>query len=450
MEYIKVESKITKAKAVDVIRNTLNRFENLFVYYNENKNSLAHLTVLAEIAKKLEEKKFSKSLDRFIYDDKINSLSANTCRSFLLKLKPLADKFMLNVTIPDDVTVYDMSEEELKNKYTKTVNEYCWKIYLNKNGTIKNIKYGTDKTKAQIIYYNGNISDEILMTGEKYDDYGFAGKLLVAANIEVTKETDYNIQNTMLDNGLFYINKEEGWIEKQKYFERMTPKDFLTIQDYKDVTVKAVYKDNGSTGTLTFTYTVGGETKNLFVINASNNQKAREYPTASGNNVFPSDYKDEKKKKEIEMKTTPNDGTTPVDYIPNKFPKGNWNIISFEKLNEKDDKGKIINTEYGPYKIRTDAWREVEVWEESFDDLDKKIWKKKLDENGEVIKTKDAGLLIHGGGYSKTKVDNLKGTNKYTDNTLGCIRISNLDVLLIVEILQTYLNTKKTISLEVK
>lgn len=437
MEYIKVESKITKAKAVDVIRNTLNRFENLFVYYNENKNSLAHLTVLAEIAKKLEEKKFSKSLDRFIYDDKINSLSANTCRSFLLKLKPLADKFMLYVTIPDDVTVYDMSEEELRNKYAKTVNEYCWKIYLNKNGTIKNIKYGTDKTKAQIIYYNGNISDEILMTGEKYDDYGFAGKLLVAANIEVTKETDYNIQNTMLDNGLFYINKEEGWIEKQKYFERMTPKDFLTIQDYKDVTVKAVYKDNGSTGTLTFTYTVGGETKNLFVINASNNQKAREYPTDDGTiNADP-------------MQTMPINNDPKVPYIPGKFPKGIWKIESFQEDGTE---------EFGPYKIRTNAYRNVIGYKKIIDENNIVNWIEIKDENGELKEFNDGHLLIHGGG-PKTKGKNLnkitnlnsrKGPNDYTYSTLGCIRISNLDVLLIVETLSKYLKDKNFISLEVK
>ena len=58
-------------------------------------------------------------------------------------------------------------------------------------------------------------------------------------------------------------------------------------------------------------------------------------------------------------------------------------------------------------------------------------------------------LLIHGGGYSKSNLDNKKGANKYVDNTLGCIRISNLDVLLIVEILNTYMSIKKSIALEV-
>ena len=150
--------------------------------------------------------------------------------------------------------------------------------------------------------------------------------------------------------------------------------------------------------------------------------------------------KEEKEK--IEMKTMPDDGTTPVDYIPGKFPRGSWKIIAFEKNGEK---------EYGPYKIRTDAFRYVEAWDYVFDeDLDTKIWKKRLDENGNVIKVKDSGLLIHGGGWSESSLDNQKGSNKYTDTTLGCIRINNLDVLLIVKVLQAYLNEKNYIELEVK
>ena len=237
----------------------------------------------------------------------------------------------------------------------------------------------------------------------------------------------------MLDDGLFYV-EEKGWIEKQKYYdEKITAKDFLSIQDYKDITVKAVYDD--SKGELTFTYTAGGKTENLFVIKASNNQMNREFPTKSGKNVD-------------EVRA---DISNPVPYIPEKFPKGNWKIIAFEKQAEKNSKGERINSEYGPYKIRTDAFRYVEAWDYVFDeDLDTKIWKKRLDENGNVIKVKDSGLLIHGGGWSESSLDNQKGSNKYTDTTLGCIRISNLDVCLIVETLQSYLNKKGSIPLEVK
>lgn len=193
-----------------------------------------------------------------------------------------------------------------------------------------------------------------------------------------------------------------------------------------------------------------GKTENLFVVKASNNQKKRQWPTASGNNVFPSDIADAKEREKVEMKTMPDDGTTAVDYIPGKFPKGNWEIIAFEKQDEKNTEGKRINVEYGPYKIRTNAWREVEAWEEYKDEFKNKKWRKKTDKSGNVIKTRDSGLLIHGGGWSESVIDNQKGSNKYTDTTLGCIRISNLDVMLIVKVLQAYLKTKGYIVLEVK
>ena len=331
-------------------------------------------------------------------------------------------------------TIKDADVIENKNEGTINLSINSWKVYLSEKNEITKVEYGTDKTKAQIITSDGTIGAVIEMVGADYEGKGFAKKLLTAAKLETTEDADLELQNKMLDDGLFYINKEEGWIEKQKYFKRMTPPDFLTIQDYKDVTVKAVYDD--SKGELTFTYTAGGKTENLFVIKASNNQKEREYPTKSGKNID-------------EVRA---DISNPVPYIPEKFPKGNsWHITAFEKQTEKNSKGERINSEYGPYKIRTDAWRYVEAWDYVFDeDLDTKIWKKRLDENGNVIKAQDSGLLIHGGGWSKSSLDNQKGSNEYTDTTLGCIRISNLDVLLIVKVLQEYLNDKGSISLEVK
>ena len=53
------------------------------------------------------------------------------------------------------------------------------------------------------------------------------------------------------------------------------------------------------------------------------------------------------------------------------------------------------------------------------------------------------------GGWSESNLDNKKGSNKYIDTTLGCIRISNLDVFLIEKTLNAYLAVKK-INLEVK
>jgi hypothetical protein len=307
-----------------------------------------------------------------------------------------------------------------------------WKIYKNKDNAIIRVEYGQNAAYVQIINQKGQIEKTVQ---RRTDLGGFSRSLLEAAG-----EEDYNnakkiemIETIMLDDGLFYV-EEKGWIEKQKYYdEKITAKDFLSIQDYKDITVKAVYDD--SKGELTFTYTAGGKTENLFVIKASNNQMNREFPTKSGKNVD-------------EVRA---DISNPVPYIPEKFPKGNWKIIAFEKQAEKNSKGERINSEYGPYKIRTDAFRYVEAWDYVFDeDLDTKIWKKRLDENGNVIKVKDSGLLIHGGGWSESSLDNQKGSNKYTDTTLGCIRISNLDVCLIVETLQSYLNKKGSIPLEVK
>ncbi len=336
----------------------------------------------------------------------------------------------LSLEISDAYELGVKIETKQKLENVEKVNEEAWKVYLDKNKKVIKVEYGTDKTKAQIIYSNGKKSQEIKLEGKDYEDKGFARKLLIAAGIEATDKANLEIQDRMLDDGLFYVNKDKGWIEKERYFKEMTPEDYLTIQDYKDVTVKAVYDDNE--GKLTFTYTAGGKTEELFVITASNNQKKRDWPTKSGTNntTDPNDI----------MYTTPPYGEKQMPYIPGEFPKGNWKITAFEK-NETN--------EYGPYKIRTDAWREVEVWELVENKKKRLEWRKKRDSEGNIVTAKDAGLLIHGGGWSESDLDNKKGSNKYTDTTLGCIRISNLDVLLIEKTLNAYLNLKK-IDLEVK
>lgn len=323
----------------------------------------------------------------------------------------VSDKYNLGIKLENEQAEEETNEE--------------WKVFLDKNKKVTKVEYGKDKGKVRIYYSNGKMSALIKMEGKEYDDKGFARKLLTAAGIEATEKANLEMQDRMLDDNLFYINKEEGWIEKEKYFERMTPKDFLEIQDYKDVTVKAVYED--SKGELTFTYTAGGKTNMLFVIKASNNQKDRQWPSKTG----------------TQYDSTKADPSNVYGaYIPGKFPKGTWNIKSFEEVND---------TEFGPYKIRTDAYRYVEAWNYEFDeDINKKVWKKRLDEDGNVIKIKDENLLIHGGGWSESIIDNQKGSNKYTDTTLGCIRISNLDVYLIVKTLQKYLEMKELIELKVK
>ena len=305
-----------------------------------------------------------------------------------------------------------------------------WKIYLDTNKKISKVEYGTDKTKAQIINSDGMIGAVIEMVGTDYEGKGFAKKLLTAAKLETTEAANLELQNKMLDDGLFYINKEEGWVTKESYFARMTAKDFLTIQDYKDITVKAVYND--SKQELLFTYTAGGITNTLFKLKASNNQRKRDFPTRLGDNTFV---------EEDTMKTMPNDGTASVPYIPGKFPKGMWRITAFEPDGTQD---------YGYYKIRTNAWREVGAWEEYKNEKGRSEWRLKRDADGNIVKTKDAGLLLHGGGWSQSVLDNTRGSNAYTDTTHGCIRLENIDVLLIVEVLQEYLNTQGFITLEVQ
>lgn len=419
MAEITVKQQTTKEEAREAIVEILSRFKSLLLEINSKPKAVKG-SELDRLASMMEENSFIYAMSRITQSD-FENLDSEGHKQLLLKCGLLSEKYSLGVRVPKDVEV---QEESIP------LSEGCWKVYLDKCSNVCKVEYGSDKNKVQIISPNGITGSETLMKGAEYDGKGFAKKLLTAAGIETTEKNDLMMQNRMLDDGLFYINKEEGWIEKEKYFERMTPPDFLSIQDYKDVIVKAVYED--TKGELIFTYTVGGKTENLFVIKASNNQKERQWPTASGTNntIDPNDI----------MYTTPLYGETKVPYIPEKFPKGNWKITAFEKSFTK---------EYGPYKIRTNAWRWVDVWELAENKKKRLEWRLKRDSNGNIIKAKDSGLLIHGGGWSESALDNKKGTNKYTDTTLGCIRISNLDVCLIEKTLNAYLNIKK-IDLEVK
>ncbi len=419
MAEITVKQQTTKEEAREAIVEILSRFKSLLLEINSKPKAVKG-SELDRLASMMEENSFIYAMSRITQSD-FENLDSEGHKQLLLKCGLLSEKYLLGVRVPKDVEV---QEESIP------LSEGCWKVYLDKCSNVCKVEYGSDKNKVQIISPNGIAGSETLMKGAEYDGKGFAKKLLTAAGIETTEKNDLMMQNRMLDDGLFYINKEEGWIEKEKYFERMTPPDFLSIQDYKDVIVKAVYED--TKGELIFTYTVGGKTENLFVIKASNNQKERQWPTASGTNntIDPNDI----------MYTTPLYGETKVPCIPEKFPKGNWKITAFEKSFTK---------EYGPYKIRTNAWRWVDVWELAENKKKRLEWRLKRDSNGNIIKAKDSGLLIHGGGWSESALDNKKGTNKYTDTTLGCIRISNLDVCLIEKTLNAYLNIKK-IDLEVK
>jgi hypothetical protein len=111
-----------------------------------------------------------------------------------------------------------------------------------------------------------------------------------------------------------------------------------------------------------------------------------------------------------------------MPYDPQPFPKGLWNITGIEWQKEKG----FDSTTYGPVKIRTDAWRWVNIWQ--------------LDEDGDYFKetgqsVKDHGYLLH---YSQS------GT------TLGCIRLASpKDAETIAGIIQRILDKDEEVTLEV-
>ncbi len=103
-------------------------------------------------------------------------------------------------------------------------------------------------------------------------------------------------------------------------------------------------------------------------------------------------------------------------YYPRQFPSGIFNITEIEYTD---------NETYAPVKIKTDALREVFVW-----DLNKKGYYKP---SGEI--QIDSGYYLH-----------------YTDSstTLGCIRIATPeDALKIAGIVERYLDGNAPIKLEV-
>lgn len=426
MAEITVKQQTTKEEAREAIVEILSRFKSLLLEINSKPKAVKG-SELDRLASMMEKNSFIYTMSRITQSD-FENLDSEGHKQLLLKCGLLSEKYSLGVRVPKDVEV---QEESIP------LSEGCWKVYLDKCSNVCKVEYGSDKNKVQIISPNGIAGSETLMKGAEYDGKGFAKKLLTAAGIETTEKNDLMMQNRMLDDGLFYINKEEGWIEKEKYFlEKITAKGFLTLKDYKDVTVKAVYEDDK--GELTFSYIMDGKTENLFVVKASNRQKKRQWPTSTGElNSSP-------------IYTMPNSkGKTIVPYKPEKFPNGKWKITAFEKNDTE---------EYGPYKIRTNAIRNVTGYKAKKDDNKILIdWEKIKNDKGENEMFEDGHLLIHGGtgriieNLSEVeKLDARKGTNDYKGTTLGCIRICNLDVYLIVHVLSNYLNIKGNIELEVK
>jgi len=111
------------------------------------------------------------------------------------------------------------------------------------------------------------------------------------------------------------------------------------------------------------------------------------------------------------------DGSKGVPYMPRLFPTGNWNIVGFNPETEPY---------LYPFFIITNAWQEVDEWlikpDGSYD-------------KPSGVKVKDYGYGIH---FS------------VSTTTLGCIRIVNqTDLLWFKNQIETSLNSKETINLEV-
>ena len=111
-----------------------------------------------------------------------------------------------------------------------------------------------------------------------------------------------------------------------------------------------------------------------------------------------------------------------LPYDPRPIPKGMWDITGIEWQKKH---GFDPHT-YGPVKIRTNAWRTVNVWE--------------LDGDGDYLRetprqVRDEGYLLH---YSTS------GT------TLGCIRLASPgDAEIIANVIQQVLERGEPVQLEV-
>jgi hypothetical protein len=110
-----------------------------------------------------------------------------------------------------------------------------------------------------------------------------------------------------------------------------------------------------------------------------------------------------------------------LPYDPRPFPKGLWRVTGLDWQNEKG----FDRRTYGPVKIRTDAWQEVNVWD--------------LDADGDYLRermamVRDTCYWLH---YSESKT------------TLGCIRLASPEDALAVANLIFRAMDKEPVELEV-
>lgn len=361
---------------------------------------------------------------------------------------------------------------ELKERKSVLIN-----VINNSSNLINKTKDGKyeiiyDKDNTNVYYLDKNvITNEITEIKQNDDMYR---KLSTALGIE-KKITNEKLKEQMLDNGYCFVNNV-GWIKQQDYNEHRegkNEKEVLSssyeygifkrlqnaIENHDKKAFEALPKDkfnnyddwiklieDDNTQLSNFKLRAKYITNHLYLyyfntaktevyaeildIDALSKVKERLYPTANGNDI----YEAPNIKKSNTTRTIPNNNY----YIPKVFPSGTWEINDIVETTNN-------YKEFGPYKLKTNAYQEVKIWNFGIQNKTdtKPYWYETQNTDN------DKGYLIHGGDGGNDSIDIIdksKGNNRFSTNTQGCIRISNKDVYLLVNLL----TNKLPINLEVK
>jgi uncharacterized protein RhaS with RHS repeats len=112
-------------------------------------------------------------------------------------------------------------------------------------------------------------------------------------------------------------------------------------------------------------------------------------------------------------------------YIPESFPNGRWNLDQSVTKN---------NDAFGPLIIPTNASRNVQTLIP--DPLNPGSY---IPSGGSVT---DWGYGFHGGGYTSDETYEPSENNRVEDNTFGCIRLSNDDIITLANLSDAAINSK--------
>lgn len=378
---------------------------------------------------------FSEAMLHLTTDNWLDRLNHTGIEELFDKCQEIAFRMYLDCRLdyPDSGKISIINDDD-----TNTVEDNNWRINIDSNNKIVNIKYGkADNVEIiqnntvlhifNLLSYKGGLSSKF---SEIYASCKYGNKYDPLA-----------IEDILLNSGIyfFWYKDDNGsnlkeWLPKEDYIKTKSDEEFSNIDLEKtQVTVTAEYKKG--TNKLKFYYQIQGKSKKLlFDFLASNNQKNREFPTRDNTNDPTHEI--------LYTCTSPKH-----PYIPQPFPSGTWKIQTFDTINDPL---------YGHYIFRTNATQKVEIWEKAEKETVLKNGEKKKiiflqkakDSNGNQLYVIDSGYQIHGGGY-KNETDSLR-SNQYIKNTEGCIRLQNIDTEIIYNTLLSYKNKYKYIALEVQ